>query len=374
MSLDSSFKAIVNLTNGPDQIEHLKRLALIFDEIYYVYPQLYCIEDMSLIGPAGSFHVDDFFGNCVLHEILTLPDLQETLSIFEGAKIAKGISARDEELEQLRRQMALIDHTDPEFRKLSPDSPPGGLRFTVTDLSGPAAGKKRDLVAISPSVPISDSLILTNTLFLANKRSLYPIFLEPRHRREMEYRYNQYKQASVRLASAHPDLVSPVNFPTEFGELSFSIFNNVWSHGMMAKKSAQDVPKYRNNMAPARAKYIASLTELAGIAENNPWNQKTRDRVTKYLLKLEADLVTYRQEADIISNKMFDDLKVHATEGVLTGLSGFLGRGISDWVLVLAGALMAAKPIPQAVKTFLDYLRTRQEHKNSSIAYIAEFK
>ena len=102
--LDSSFKAVVNLTNMPDQVEHLKRLALIFDEIYYVYPQLYCIEDMSLIDPAGNFHIEDFFGSCVLHDVLTLPDLQETLSIFEEAKIVKGISARDEVLEHLRQK------------------------------------------------------------------------------------------------------------------------------------------------------------------------------------------------------------------------------------------------------------------------------
>ena len=249
MSLVRPFKAVVNLTNATDQVD-LKRLALIFDEIYYVYPQIYCLEDTSLIDADGNFHIDDFFGSCGLHEITNLPELQETLSIFEEAKIVKGISAHDELLEQIRNKMALIDHTDPEFCKLSPKSPPGGVRFTVTDWSGPKAGKQRDLVAISPSVPFWDSLILTNTLFLAHRESLYPVFLEGRHRLEMQYRYNQYKNASVKLASEYPD-ISPINFPTQFGELSFSIFSKIWPHAVVANKSTQDVVQYREAMGPA---------------------------------------------------------------------------------------------------------------------------
>ena len=187
------------------------------------------------------------------HEVTNLPELQETLSILEEAKIVKGISAHDELLEQIRNKLALIDHPDPEFCKLSPESPPGDIRFTVTDLSGPKAGKQRDLVAVSPSVPILDSLILTNTLFLAHRESLYPVFLEQRHRLEMQHRYNQYKNASVKLASGLPDL-SPINFPTQFGELSFSIFSRIWPHAIVANKSAQDVVKYTRRNGSSKSK------------------------------------------------------------------------------------------------------------------------
>jgi hypothetical protein len=48
MSPGHSFKAIVHLRNMPEEIENLKRLALIFDKIYYVYPQLYCLENLPM--------------------------------------------------------------------------------------------------------------------------------------------------------------------------------------------------------------------------------------------------------------------------------------------------------------------------------------
>jgi len=386
MSRAGSFKAIVNLNNAPGEIEHLKRLALIFDEIYYIYPQLCCLEDLPPDKAIG-FQFD-LFRDCVLYDVITLEHLKETLSILEDAKIAKGISATDETLKNLRRDIAIIDEKDPEFHKLTPSSPGSALRFAVEYASGPEKGRKTELVAVNPSVVIWDSLILTNTLFLANKESLFPVFLEPRHRREMEYRYNQYRQQSSQIASAYPDLVSPVRFATQFGEVTFSIFNDVWPHQLMISRSLEEIIRYRDNMAPARKKYIASLTELADIAENNPWNQKTKDEVKKYLLKLEADLVTYRQEAENICTKMFDDLKGHALgvtmkgvgwgiAGAVTGsgLSAFLSAEITTWGLMLAGALAgSSKTIAQSVKTFLDCRRVQAGHKKSGVAYVAEFK
>lgn len=372
MSSAGSFRAIVSLGNMPGEVEHLKRLALMFDEIYYLHPQIYCLEDMSLVDPSGKFQVD-FFRDCVPYDVITLENLKETIDILEDAKIAKGIVARDETLTDLRRDIALIDHADPEFRKLTPDSTPAVSRFGFAHMNGPERGKRGELVGIIPSLTIWDSLVLTNTLYLANKEGLYPVFLEPRHRKEMKYRYDQYRQRLSSIASAYPDLISPVNFPTQFGEVTFSVFKGVWSHELLVLRSLQEIVKYRHNMAPARKKYIASLTELADIAENNPWNQKTKDTVSKYLLKLEADLVSYRQEAERISKKMFGNLIGRAIEAGFTGLSGVLGQGISNWALVLAAVLMASRTVPQVVKAVLDYRRDRQDHRNSSIAYIAEF-
>ena len=388
MLTGGSFNAVVNLTNVRGDVEHLKRLALIFDKIYYIHPQLYCIEDMASIGPAGDFHIDHFFKDCVTYEIMTLPGLEEVLSIFEDAKIAKGISARDEDLKQLRQEIALIDHADPEFQKLTSNSAPGAVRLTISEMGGAGEGKQRDLVAISPSVAVWDSLILTNTLYLANKESLFPVFMEPRHRREMEYRYTQYKQVSERLAQVFPDLASPVSFAARFGEVAFAIFADVWPHKVMADRSPEQVIAYRNNMATARRKYVASLTELAAIAENNPWNQKTKDEVKKYLLKLESDLASYRQEAGIICQKMFDDLKGQSVELIMkavgggiagavtgTGLSGYLAPEISSWGLLLAGTLMSsARTIAQGYRTIRDCRRAQKEHKQGVVAYIAEFE
>jgi hypothetical protein len=385
MPPDQSFKAIVNLNNAPGEIEHLKRLALIFDEIYYIYPQLYCLEDLSLDKAIG-FQFD-LFRDCVVYDVITLEDLQQTLFILEDAKIAKGISARDETLKDLRRDIAIIDEKDPEFHKLTPNSPGSVLPFRARYSTGPDKGRQTELVAVNPSMAIWDSLILTNTLFLANKESLFPVFLEPRHRREMEYRYNQYRQASSKIALACPNLVSPVNFETQFGEVTFSIFNGVWPHELMINKSLEEIIRYRDNMAPARKKYIASLTELADIAENNPWNQKTKDEAKKYLLKLEADLVNYRQEAENICTKMFDDLKGHTVgvtmkgagwgiAGAVTGsgLSAFLAPEIASWGLMLAGVLTgSSRTIAQSVKTYLDCRRAQAEHKKSGLAYVAEF-
>jgi hypothetical protein len=251
-------------------------------------------------------------------------------------------------------------------------------------MSGPQRGAERELLAIQPPNSIVDSLILTNTLYIASRESLFPVFLEPRHRLEMQYRYEQYKQESNKLYEQYPELVSPVNFATQLGEITFSIFENVMPHEKIADRSAEDIIKYRNDMAPARKKYVASLTEFSGMAENNPWNQRTRDQVKKYLVKLAADLETYRYEAANIRQKMFDDLGaqtadaiVKSAAGALTGsgLSGILAPQVSSFGLMMAGALLASsKMIPKLVKTVLDFRRACKEHKCSSIAYIAEFK
>ena len=76
----------------------------------------------------------------------------------------------------------------------------------------------------------------------------------------------------------------------------------------------------------------------------------------------------------MVSKKMFNDVTVHVTEAVLTGLCAFFGQGVSDWISVLAGGLMASKTAPQLVKTLLDYRKAQKEHRNSSIAYVAGFK
>ncbi|MEW6405924.1 MAG: hypothetical protein AB1649_29400 [Chloroflexota bacterium] len=382
MSSTGSFKAIVNLANLPKEVEDLKRLALIFDEIYYIHPQLYCLEDLPW-DKANGFQFN-LFRDCVVYDVMTFDELNETLTILGEAGIAKGIHARGETLEELRRDIAIIDEKDPEFQKITPNSPPAVMPFGTKHLNGPEEGLQSQLIGVAPSMVIWDSLILTNTLFLANKEGLFPVFLEPRHRREMEYRYNQYKQQSSKIASAYPELVSPVNFTTHFGEVTFSIFGDIWPHELLMNKGLEEIITYRINMTPARKKYIASLTELLDMAENNPWNQKTKNDLIKYILKLEADLATYRQGADNIWRKMFHDVTLHATDAIVKGvaggltgrqLSGILAPQLSDWGLVLAGALMgSSKAIPQVVKTILDFRRTREEHKSSAIAYIAEFK
>jgi hypothetical protein len=140
---------------------------------------------------------------------------------------------------------------------------------------------------------------------------------------------------------------------------------------------------YRDNMAPARKKYIASLTELTAIAQENPWNKKTKDELKKYLLKLAADLETFRQEADRIGQKMFDDVRLHGTDAVLKGIAGAVGTGLSGilapqipiWGLILVGALGASSgAVTQTCKSVLESRRAREAHKQSAIAYIAEFK
>jgi hypothetical protein len=377
---DRTFKAVVNLSNDPREVQDLKLLALIFDEIYYIYPQLYCLEDVPKDKAIGLEF--DLFRDCVVYDVITFDDLKEALSILGDTGIAKGIHARDEKLKDLRRNIALLDEKDPEFRKLVPASPGAAIPFSANASTAPGTARKLELVAVNPSMAIWDSLILTNTLFLANTESLFPVFLESRHRREMEYRYNQYRQQSSKIASMYPDLASPVNFGTQFGEVTFSIFNNVWSHQFLMHRSLEEIIRYRDNMAPARKKYIASLTELTGIAQENPWNQKTKDELKKYLLKLDADLETYRQQADRIGQKMFDDVKVHGTDAVLKGTAGAVGTGLSGilapqipiWVLILVGALGASSgAVTQICRSVLESRRAREVHKQSAIAYIAEF-
>jgi hypothetical protein len=375
-----SLKAVINLSNTPGEVEHLKRLTLIFDEIYYICPQVYFLENSSLKKMRNIQF--NFFQDCVPYDVMTLDNLEETLAVLRESKVAKEIHARDEILSNLRREIALADDRDPGFKKIVPQGP-SVLQVKAQNITEPNKGKESDLIAVAPSMAIWDSLILTNTLFLAQQESLFPVFLDPRHRREMEYRFNQYCQASSTISNKYPE-ISPANFAAQFGEITFSIFNNVWSHERLISKNIEEVIKYRNSMSLARKKYIASLTELTGLAENNPWNQKTKNEVQKYLIKLNADLAAYRQNADMTCKKMFDDLKISAIKIVGKGVAGALAGNhfswalapeIPTWGLMIVGALLGStNEIADAYKIVLDSRRTLEEHKKSSVAYIAEFR
>ena len=182
MSRDGSFKAIVNLNNAPGEIEHLKRLALIFDEIYYIYPQLCCLEDLPPDKAIG-FQFD-LFRDCVLYDVITLEHLKETLCRLEEAKIAKGISATDETLEESWRDMAIIDEKD-SVAKLTPSSPGSAVRFAVEYASGPEKGRKTELVAVNPSVVIWDFLSDSIREILRARNDLITVSLGKRQKKDI---------------------------------------------------------------------------------------------------------------------------------------------------------------------------------------------
>ncbi len=400
MPLDTRFRAVIHLEYSTKMLDDLKRLALFFDEIHYICPGSFTLKDKVFFDAERTKLTDDgiqllkpisiddleYFG--AYGDLFKNEPLNEMLSIFEESGIAKDITPTPvhKELNEIRTILAAFDNEDETFIKISetekPDKNLGLETLTYKLFNDP---EPVHLAILHFPNFLEDSFAITTNLFLSHKTSSFPVFLKSRYRKEMEYRYAQYIAGLEILKETSSELISPADFKTYFGEITFGIANNLFSSELISKKTPKQIIKYRIAMSDARRHLLTeNLMELASMAQDNPWNSQTKKEIEKYIFgKLNSDLLHYSDQSREVWEKMFGNIGIHLTQistssivgGSAGGLLGNLVPNTSPWLMLLLGALAgAAKEAPNLVKSLTEIILEHRKERRSAIAYIAEFK
>lgn len=241
------------------------------------------------------------------------------------------------------------------------------------------------IVLTNPPNSILDSHEISATLYASQANSSFPVFLHSRLKKIMEYRYLQYKKGLKVLENYSHSIISPTDFKASFGEVTYSIADSLFSSELIAKKTAEEIVKYRNAMNDARQHFISeNLMEAASIVQDNPWNSQTKEEIEKYIMgKLKPDILRYNEVSQDTWVKLFGNIVGHVAQvassaaigGSAGGLVGNLIPNTSTWHLLLIGALAgAAKEAPNLIKSITEKVLEDRKERRSSIAYIAKFR
>lgn len=414
MTVDMKFRAAVQLHRREVEHDDLKRLALFFDEIYYVMPTLFTLKD-EFIERHGKYETQnnsvflgldlddlDFLRDTEAGTVTSTMNMQsqliETLSALENNGIAKNVKdilalPVDNQFLAIRNYLASLDIHDKTFNELSETLPEDYdlAKLIPQSMSIFPAGK----IQIPPPVlfvfihnapnSILDSHEITTTLYASHETSSFPVFLHPRLKKIMEYRYLQYKKGLEVLESCSRDIISPADFKASFGEITFTIANSLLSSELIAKKTPEQIIKYRNAMNEARQHFLSeNLMEIASIVQDNPWSSQTKEEVEKYIMgKLKQDILRYNEASRETWEKLFGNIPVHIAQvakstvigGGAGGLVGNLIPNTSTWHMLLLGALAgAATEAPNLIKSITEKVLEDRKGRRSSIAYITRFR
>ncbi len=408
MTSDKKFRAVVQLHNRGADHNDLKRLAMFFDEIYFIQPTVFTLTDSFIkrkkqpVEKGISLQFDDFdflrdieTGMFITNMTLQ-PQLQEALSLFQDYGIAKDISSElapfDGHFLRIRDYLASHDIRDKTFNELSETLQQD---YNLAELSLRQMSIQQVDQSDTPLIPlfiildnppnsILDSHEISATLYASQVNSSFPVFLHPRLKKIMEYRYLQYKKGLEVLKNFSNDLISPTDFKASFGEVTFNIADSLLSSELIAKKTPEQIIKYRNAMNDARQHFISeNLMEITSIIQDNPWNSQTKEEIEKYIMgKLIPDILQYHEASHDTWVKLFGNVAVHVAQvtkstvigGSAGGLVGNLIPNTSTWHMLLLGALAgAATEAPNLIKSITEKVLEGRKERRSSIAYITRF-
>lgn len=207
--------AIVSIPylSGAEVSNHIKRLALFFDEILClpttgatVKSEVLDDPNRTESRPDGVTIFTDFNYFKDTHRGLIFPltsvsneELRHMLLTFMDEGIVKELSLdellHDEDQDHLnlvRDSLIAMDIEDEQFNRLSGTSPEDydiskridSLKFQPID-----GLSEFDIVVVYDPPAVDDSYDITTILYWADKSGGYPLFLDNRHRAEVQYRY-----------------------------------------------------------------------------------------------------------------------------------------------------------------------------------------
>lgn len=392
--------ASIYLDNTLQCDEDLKRLALLFDEVHYVLPHLETIKQEVLsnpnrvrIGADGSLDFVDFNYWEDTEEVYTLQvdqnegPLYETISTLKehGIAIEAKRAENKEYLKQTKNIIAFRDLEDKKFLKITDTPLKEARRFGYSTLGLVGDNGNFNLYHLFVSNALADSANITELLYLSNQNSLFPVFLDNRHKDVMQYRYTQYKKGLKTIQKISDEQMSPVDYKMSFGEITFSLARALIPSQAITNKTLKDVLKYREAMAKSREQFLTNeLRELTSIITDNPWGKSTKDEIQKYIIsKFNHSLIQYELESERVWEKMFGTLIVHLSSvakaavigGGASGLIGNIVPNTNMWDMLLLGLLTGAlSEVPNLTKDIVDSIIERNKLRKSSIAYLAEFR
>ncbi|MEA2586101.1 MAG: hypothetical protein QOF33_4186 [Thermomicrobiales bacterium] len=417
-------RAIVHIDSEREvalqQISNLKRLALIFDEIHFVMSDLWIIRDEllcdrrlfvpsddGLLWPVDGAGIDPVQHT---HPAIEWPlhmladELQETLYTLMDRGVAQKLNLYDlkagkknQLFDRARHRLAWQDAKDETFSRLSGtmkadyEAKIYPLKIEFED-PPPDEGHSKIIYVLAPPQAILDSIDISATFFAAHETSSFPVFQNGRHRREVGYRYMQFQKGRQVLEEMAADLLAPSDFRATFGEVSFTVMNGVVSSDILVQKSIHDVLNYRDAMDIARRRFVSEdLMGIAGLVQDNPWSNKTKQDVERYILgKLNSSIAQYDSVSRETWEKFYGTATTSFAEVVRNALGGAAAGGVlgqagtvlgtvlphmSSWqLLLLASLASSAKIAPGLIKDAIEAVRDDRQLRRSSVAYIAEFK
>lgn len=403
-------RAVVSIPfSGGERIcDHIKRLALFFDEVVCIPPNAAIIKNDVLndrtrtkIIPGQKVRIANFNyfrdthrGLIVPFESISHKELRDTLLLLEDEGVVRIQSPSDQRqdvenqssIDLIRNSLIAVDFADEEFSRLSGTSSKDLQVIHMREFRGTFgnSSEQTSVFALADPPSIEDSYILTSVLYWSYKSSAYPVFLNPEHRAELAYRYMQYKDGILRLQDYAPSLGVPMDITASFGEIVFSVANSIFSAELISQKTTKDIIKYRNAMTEAREKFLSrDLIAIADIVQENPWNDRARTEIRNYIEgKLHADLVEYDGKSREVWERLFGSLTVHLTEitrsalmaGTVGGMLGSIIPNTTTWEMVLLAALAGiSKETPKLVRTIVDQVLETRAKKRNAIAYLADF-
>lgn len=419
MTIPNRASAIIVLNDAAhrcdSQVNQIKKLSLIFDEIEYILPELWTLDDEMINDPdivvrTESEHGPLRIGNVdpMFHPVgaLKLPldvfpeRLKNTIEALEEVGIVKesdtfttGPGSADSAFRLARRVLAWQEAKDPLFAEISGTTErhfhfdPVPLTFDVyNDTAGPDALdhvdeviEKMRLYLFSPPPAIIDSTTLSNVLYESLRLNLSPVLLEPIHRLEMQRRYEMYQSGLRTLQKLRIADVLPIDFDTRFGEVALVIANGLIDSDVIEQKSIGDIIRYREACHESRRKFISEhLITASAMIEGNPWDRETRDELDKYIRgKLSVAVMEFEEKSTAIWQKLFGTLSVSTIEiarnAALGGLAGTIPHSVGivgDVIpnvsafhfILLAGLGSALKKSPEIAATVLEAI---SQHKSS---------
>lgn len=405
MSQHGKLKALVYVKNTPRTFEDLKRLALFFDEIHYILPSYPVLNKNYMDNP--KYFEWDSTGKPITREFNYFRDttpfalgtdfdktfdvkIKETLLAFQEQNIVKHVNLAhkiDDDFKSVRATLASLDIKEDAFNTICGNHTEEYSRLVLQTIQGVLVESGKQYTFVSPITPraMEDSLEMTDVLYIAQQENLFPIFLDSRSKKLMQYRYNQYKAGLELLKELSSHVVSPADFKASFGEVTFNVANSLFTSDLIAKKTPQEIIKYREEMSHARQRFISeNLMEIFSIVQENPWDLKAKDEVEKYIIgKLNKDVEQYKEQSIVTWEKMFGDitsplatiLKSAIVGGGTGGIIGNLIPNTSPWYMILIGALTGlATQLPDLSKSIVQAVLENGKNKRTSISYIANFR
>ncbi|HEY4362003.1 MAG TPA: hypothetical protein VGN17_13585 [Bryobacteraceae bacterium] len=428
--MDPHISALIKLDDTPAQAQALKRLALLFDEIFYLLPDSWPIvtetdrgkplHEASFVRnlPDGSIDVSQFrffrdtrYGLLVDVKALN-PELRHAIAVFEESGFLKAFDRTKQlgsialkESRTIENLLAAEDAADEEWNRLSDTSmadygrnifdsrlyvtlqllSKGSSTRELTRQSDITEEDRFTVIALKPPQAVYDSHRLYEVLAYAHRSALYPVFTDSNSRGELAYKYKQFVEGQSKLSERYPSLGRALEFPSRLGEVAYSVSSSVFDSDALNAKTPEEIVKYRLALADARRRYLTGdLVELAQILDCNPWGEETESELRRYITgRLNQDIAKYDGQSQELWEKLFGSMSVRLSEvgksailgGTTGGLIGNILPHASTWEIAILGALTGAvREAPRLIQTIVDSIIEARKQKRTSIAYVREFR
>jgi len=400
-----TLRTVLFLEDEAAYASHLKRLALFFDEIYFIPPTYLGIDISALkaanrVKPDGlgghAIHDFNFFRDCTAQVQAppgTLPSpLRDTLQYLIEVGIAKPIPQlpRDEaRLFTTAKNLVIYrDANDRDFARLSATTEAdydlsGLIEPRPFQLLADDGRVLSEFLAVNEPNAMRDSRMITTACYHADRLGGFPLLVGERFRHELSHKYSQRGQHLEQLSHLLPaDVLNAMLSESDMADVAFNLSSAIFESFAVDEVPIDRLVRYRAEMSTARELFVTgNLFELAERSAAAPWSVKTKRDVTKYLHgKLQHDLKRFDAEATVAWEAFFGKAASHtarvlraATVAGATGglVASLLPNTTAGQMVILAALAAIGQQLPDIAEALVGRLLEIRQRQRTGIAYVA---